>query len=62
MTLDSYRRARVIREGCQHNLGCRCEPPYWLRPSTPAEQRHEAQLRGAVPPELDYERLKEFAP
>jgi hypothetical protein len=60
--VDAYRRARVIREGCKHMLGCKCDPPYWLRASTAAEQAHEASLTTPKPVELDYEQLREFAP
>lgn len=35
--IDAYRFARRINEGCQHMLGCCCDPPFWLRPPTPAE-------------------------
>jgi hypothetical protein len=59
---DAYRRARVVREGCQHNLGCRCEPPYWLRASTPAEEMHEALMKPSQAVELDYEKLRDYAP
>jgi hypothetical protein len=34
---DAYRYARRIREGCQHQLACRCDPPYWLREPSPSE-------------------------
>lgn len=46
-SLNSYRRARRISPGCQHNLGCRCDPPYWLRPSTPEEEAIEERLYGS---------------
>lgn len=35
--LNAYARPRQVREGCQHILGCRCEPPYWLRLPTATE-------------------------
>ena len=35
--VDAYRQPREIRPGCQHQLGCRCEPPFWLRPFSEAE-------------------------
>lgn len=58
--IDAYRFPQKVRPGCQHQLGCKCIPPYWLRASSPAEEAREAQMR---PLELvDYERLKEFAP
>lgn len=43
--MNSYTEPRVVRPGCQHNLGCKCQVPYWLRPSTPEEERQEALLR-----------------
>lgn len=61
-TYDAYRRARVVRDGCKHMLGCKCEPPYWLRASTAAEEAHEALMKPDQPVELDYDQLKEFAP
>lgn len=38
---DSFSEPLSIRPGCQHQLGCRCEVPYYLRPSTPVERRKE---------------------
>lgn len=39
---DAYRRARYVVDGCDHNgVLCKCDPPFWLRPSTPAEAAHE---------------------
>jgi len=35
--IDAYRYPRRIQPGCQHMLGCKCDPPYWLRNPTPAE-------------------------
>ncbi len=35
--IDAYRQPQRVKEGCQHLLGCKCTPPYWLRPPTPAE-------------------------
>ena len=35
--IDAYRFPREIRPGCQHQLGCRCDPPYWLRLPSPQE-------------------------
>lgn len=37
---DAYTQPRVIQPGCQHQLGCKCEPPFWLRDSTEPELRH----------------------
>lgn len=36
-TLDAFRFPRRIQPGCQHQLGCKCDPPYWLRQPTAAE-------------------------
>lgn len=44
--LNAYRRAPVLRPGCQHQLGCRCEPPFWLRPSSPAEEAIADRIYG----------------
>lgn len=39
---DAYRRAYYIEKGCDHHGPyCKCDTPYWLRPSTPAEKLHE---------------------
>jgi hypothetical protein len=46
--LNAFRRAPVLRPGCQHQLGCRCDPPYWLRPSSPAEQAIADRLYGVA--------------
>lgn len=35
--LDAYTIPRRIQPGCQHQLGCKCDPPYWLRDPTPVE-------------------------
>ena len=42
--MNAYRKARKINPGCQHLLGCKCEPPYWLRESTQAETEIECAL------------------
>jgi hypothetical protein len=36
--VDAYTQPRKIHEGCMHQLGCKCDPPYWLRLPTPAEE------------------------
>lgn len=36
--IDAYRYPRLVREGCQHQMGCRCDPPFWLRNPSEAEQ------------------------
>jgi len=41
--LDAYRYPRKIREGCTHQFPCKCDPPYWLRESSPAELEREAK-------------------
>jgi hypothetical protein len=43
---NAYRRAPVLRPGCTHQLGCRCDPPFWLRPSTPAEEAIADRIYG----------------
>lgn len=43
--VDAYLYPQQVRPGCQHQLGCRCLPPYWLRPSSPAEEAREARIR-----------------
>jgi hypothetical protein len=48
--LDAYAIPRRLAPGCQHNLGCKCDPPYWLRPSSPAEQERESKLWPVAPP------------
>lgn len=35
--IDAYTYPRRIQPGCQHQLGCKCDPPMWLRPPSPAE-------------------------
>lgn len=42
--LDAYRYPQQLQPGCQHLLGCKCTPPYWLRDSSPAEQLREQKL------------------
>jgi len=45
-TIDAYLYPRKIRSGCQHQLGCGCDPPYWLRLSSPEEEAREARIQG----------------
>lgn len=47
--VNAYRYAPRIRPGCQHQLGCGCDVPYWLRASSKAEEAIEAAVRGNVP-------------
>lgn len=47
--IDAYRNPQQVRPGCQHQLGCKCDPPYWLRASSPAEEARERILRGEYP-------------
>lgn len=35
--IDGLRFARRIQPGCMHMLGCKCDPPMWLREPSPAE-------------------------
>lgn len=41
--IDAYRFPRRVAEGCEHRLGCKCDPPYWLRPPSPDEERRYAR-------------------
>lgn len=43
---NAYLEGRRIQPGCKHMLGCKCEIPYHLRPSTSAEQKMEKRIRG----------------
>ena len=43
--IDAYRYPQNVRPGCQHMLGCKCAPPYWLRDSTPDEEVREKLLK-----------------
>jgi hypothetical protein len=45
---DAFTQPQQVRPGCQHQLGCKCVPPYWLRPSTPAEEAREKWLRDGM--------------
>jgi hypothetical protein len=45
---DAYQQPQQVRPGCQHQLGCKCMPPYWLRASTPAEEAREKWLRDGM--------------
>lgn len=47
--IDAYRYPQKVALGCQHQLGCKCDPPYWLRDSTPAEEAHEAKMQPVKP-------------
>jgi len=46
---DAYRLPRRVQPGCSHQLACRCDVPYWLRASSPAELEYEAWLRRPRP-------------
>lgn len=37
---DAWEVPRKIQPGCPHQLGCKCEPPFWLRSPTQAEMSH----------------------
>lgn len=43
--MDAYTRARRVAPGCTHQLACRCEAPYWLRPPTTIELAREEHMR-----------------
>jgi len=38
---NAFTQWREPRPGCQHQLGCKCLTPYYLRPSTEAEAQKE---------------------
>jgi hypothetical protein len=44
--IDAYQYPRKVRPGCQHQLGCGCDPPYWLRLSSPEEAARELRIQG----------------
>ncbi len=37
--LNAYTKPRQLIEGCEHRLGCKCDPPFWLRRPSPAEKQ-----------------------
>lgn len=43
---NAYSRPRFIAPGCQHRLGCKCDPPYWLREPSDDELRFEVINNG----------------
>lgn len=43
--LDAFTQPRQVVLGCQHQLGCKCDPPYWLRQSSATELRREQWIR-----------------
>lgn len=43
--MNAYTDPRVVRPGCQHQLGCKCPIPFWLRPSSPEEERQATLLQ-----------------
>lgn len=47
--IDAYRFPQKVAPGCTHQLACKCDPPYWLRASTPAEEAHEAKMQPVKP-------------
>lgn len=41
---NAYRRGRYLEPGCDHaGPYCRCDPPYHLRESSPAELARESR-------------------
>jgi hypothetical protein len=40
-SMNAYTDSRIVRPGCQHMLGCKCEIPFWLREQTPRETEFE---------------------
>lgn len=47
--IDAYRFPQKVAPGCTHQLACKCDPPYWLRTSSPTEEAHEAKIQLAKP-------------
>lgn len=45
--MNAYKEPRRIRSGCQHQLGCGCDPPYWLRESNVVERAYEERMWGS---------------
>lgn len=45
---DAFNLPQSKRPGCQHQLGCKCTPPYYLRPSSPAEVAREVWYRNGL--------------
>jgi hypothetical protein len=45
---DAYRHPQEVRPGCQHQLGCRCTPPFWLRASSPIEEARAERMRESI--------------
>lgn len=45
---DAYRQPQETRPGCTHQLGCRCTPPFWLRPSSPIEEARAERMRESI--------------
>lgn len=35
---DAFSQPRRLAPGCQHQLGCKCDPPFWLRSMTQVER------------------------
>jgi len=46
--MNAYTEPRITRPGCQHNLGCKCQVPYHLRPSTIEELIHEERYNSPL--------------
>lgn len=44
--LNAYRKPQSVRPGCTHQLGCRCDPPFWLRESSSAEDAIADRIYG----------------
>jgi hypothetical protein len=44
---DAYNRGRYVEDGCDHHGPyCKCDPPFHLRASSPAEEAIAARLFG----------------
>lgn len=42
---NAYVNARRVQPGCEHRLGCKCDPPFWLRDRTEPEKEFELRVR-----------------
>lgn len=53
--MNAFTEPRKVQPGCQHQLGCKCEVPYHLRPSTPEERRIEERYQRREPARIAVE-------
>lgn len=46
---NAYSRSRYVEQGCDHNGPyCKCDPPFHLRPSSPAEEATANRIYGVA--------------